>query len=104
MLEKCQHETEQRPQDEPCKFCGKTFPTWKKLTVHLAKHMEHISLPIIVLIQTVEVDADTIIEPIGHERYPYPGGYPSPASTASPFSYGDAGMSPAASQNVRNRK
>ena len=97
MLEKCQHETEQRPQDEPCKFCGKTFPTWKKLTVHLAKHMEHISLPIIVLIQTVEVDADTIIEPIGHERYPYPGGYPSPASTASPFSYGDAGMSPAAS-------
>lgn len=97
MLDKCHHETQQKPQDEPCKFCGKIFPTWKKLTVHLAKHMEHISLPIIALTQAKSVDADTAITPVGEERYAYPGGYPSPASTASPFAYADPGISTAAS-------
>jgi len=64
MLEKCHHETEKRPQDEPCKFCGKTFNTWKKLTVHLAKHMEHISLPVLRLVEAKHVDANTIISPV----------------------------------------
>ncbi len=64
MLEQCHHETQNRPQDEPCKFCGKTFPTWKKLTVHLAKHMEHISLPILGLVEAKTVDANTIISPV----------------------------------------
>lgn len=64
MLEKCHHETMNRPQDEPCKFCGKQFPTWKKLTVHLAKHMEHISLPILKLVEARSVDANTIISPV----------------------------------------
>ncbi|KAH9218979.1 hypothetical protein DL95DRAFT_384813 [Leptodontidium sp. 2 PMI_412] len=65
MLERCHHETPNQPQGEPCKFCGKTFPTWKKLTVHLAKHMEHISLPILRLVEAKTVDANTIISPIG---------------------------------------
>ena len=64
MLEQCHHETTNRPQDEPCKFCGKTFPTWKKLTVHLAKHMEHISLPVLRLVEQKVVDANTIISPV----------------------------------------
>jgi hypothetical protein len=64
MLERCHHETPNRPQDEPCKFCGKTFATWKKLTVHLAKHMEHISLPILRLVEARDVDANTIISPV----------------------------------------
>jgi hypothetical protein len=64
MLEQCHHETTSRPQDEPCKFCGKTFPTWKKLTVHLAKHMEHISLPVLRLVELKVVDANTIISPV----------------------------------------
>jgi hypothetical protein len=64
MLEQCHHETLNRPQDEPCKFCGKSFPTWKKLTVHLAKHMEHISLPILRLVEARSVDATTIISPV----------------------------------------
>ncbi|KAK4097773.1 hypothetical protein N658DRAFT_488944 [Parathielavia hyrcaniae] len=42
-VEQCHQETAGLPQNEPCRFCGKTFPSWKKLTVHLAKHMEHIS-------------------------------------------------------------
>jgi hypothetical protein len=64
MLEACHHETLNRPQDELCKFCGKSFPTWKKLTVHLAKHMEHISLPILRLVEEKQVDANTIISPV----------------------------------------
>jgi hypothetical protein len=64
MLEQCHHETLNKPQDEPCKFCGKSFNTWKKLTVHLAKHMEHISLPVLRLVEQRTVDANTIISPI----------------------------------------
>ncbi|KAI1839996.1 hypothetical protein JX266_013795 [Neoarthrinium moseri] len=63
-VEKCHVETSGRPQDEPCRFCGKTFPTWKKLTVHLAKHMEHISLPVLRLVAAKDLQEDTVISPI----------------------------------------
>lgn len=63
-VEECHHDTTARPQDEPCRFCGKTFPTWKKLTVHLAKHMEQISLPILKLVAAKELEPDTIISPV----------------------------------------
>ena len=69
MLEQCHHETQNRPQDEPCKFCGKSFNTWKKLTVHLAKHMEHISLPVLRLVELRSVDANTIISPVRADSY-----------------------------------
>ncbi|KAI9642359.1 hypothetical protein NHQ30_009163 [Ciborinia camelliae] len=70
ILEKCHNETTSKPQDEPCKFCGKAFTTWKKLTVHLAKHMEHISLPVLQLIEQKNVDADTIISPVEQNLTP----------------------------------
>ncbi|KAK1456375.1 C2H2 finger domain-containing protein [Colletotrichum cuscutae] len=63
-VEQCRHETTKRPQEEPCRFCGKQFPTWKKLTVHLAKHMEHLSLPILHLVAAKELEPDTIISPV----------------------------------------
>jgi hypothetical protein len=63
-VEKCHQETNVRPQQEPCRFCGKQFPSWKKLTVHLAKHMEQISLPILGLVAKRELAADTIISPV----------------------------------------
>ncbi|KAI0489686.1 hypothetical protein F4859DRAFT_501416 [Xylaria cf. heliscus] len=63
-VEQCHEETKKRPNEEPCRFCGKTFPTWKKLTVHLAKHMEQISLPIVDLVKARELDPDTIISPV----------------------------------------
>ncbi|KHN99949.1 Zinc finger, C2H2 [Metarhizium album ARSEF 1941] len=61
-VEQCHNETTSRPQDEPCRFCGKVFPTWKKLIVHLAKHMEQISLPVLRLVaaKAMEFVADTI--------------------------------------------
>lgn len=65
-VEECHMETQKRPQDEPCKFCGRAFPTWKKLTVHLAKHMEQISLPVLRLVdmKAKELAADSIISPV----------------------------------------
>ena len=65
-VEECHALTGARPQDEPCRFCGKSFPTWKKLTVHLAKHMEQISLPVLRLVaaKAKEISADTIISPV----------------------------------------
>lgn len=63
-VEKCHKDTPHKPQDEPCRFCGKTLQTWKKLTVHLAKHMENMSLPILRLVALKELDADTIISPV----------------------------------------
>lgn len=65
-VEKCHEVTPRMPQQEPCRFCGKTFLTWKKLTVHLAKHMEQISLPVLRLVdaKAKEISADTIISPV----------------------------------------
>jgi hypothetical protein len=63
-VEQCHHETLQKAEDEPCKFCGKWFDTWKKLTNHLAQHMEHIALPILRLVEQKAVNANTIISPI----------------------------------------
>ncbi|KAJ3474941.1 hypothetical protein NLG97_g9634 [Lecanicillium saksenae] len=65
-VEECHMETQKRPQDEPCKFCGRVFPTWKKLTVHLAKHMEQIALPVLRLVEmkAKELGADSIISPV----------------------------------------
>lgn len=65
-VEECHVLTNARPSDEPCRFCGRSFPSWKKLTVHLAKHMEQISLPVLRLVaaKAREISADTIISPV----------------------------------------
>lgn len=64
MLERCYHETTNKAQDEPCKFCGKSFNTWKKLQVHLTKHMEHIALPVLTMVMAKDINAETIVSPI----------------------------------------
>ncbi|PKS10512.1 hypothetical protein jhhlp_002264 [Lomentospora prolificans] len=63
-VEQCHVETEKRAQEEPCRFCGKQLPSWKKLTVHLAKHMEQISLPTLRLVAIKNVTADTVVSPV----------------------------------------
>ncbi|KAK3495935.1 hypothetical protein B0T13DRAFT_473781 [Neurospora crassa] len=75
MVEKCHRVTKTNPEEEPCRFCGEKLTTWKKLTVHLAKHMEQISLPIIKLVERTEVDPDTIISPV---QEPPPRHFPPP--------------------------
>lgn len=70
--------TEKNPREEPCKFCGNVCNSWKKLTVHLAKHMEQISMPILTLVKEKDVTPETIISPI-EQRIPQ-------QSKASPMS------------------
>ncbi|KIV99495.1 uncharacterized protein PV09_08801 [Verruconis gallopava] len=50
LVDKCHRDSSKQPKDEPCKFCGNICTSWKKLTVHLAKHMEQISMPILPLV------------------------------------------------------
>ncbi|KAJ4137603.1 hypothetical protein NW768_003191 [Fusarium equiseti] len=85
-VEQCHHETTKKPHDEPCRFCGKTFPTWKKLTVHLAKHMEQVSLPVLRLVEAKasELSADTIISPVQDPPPRNPLTTPTPIEQTSP--------------------
>ena len=64
LVDECRHETLKDPKDEPCKFCGNICNSWKKLTVHLAKHMEQISMPVLNITKAKEVTPETIISPI----------------------------------------
>lgn len=64
IVEKCRRDTAKLPRDEPCRFCGNICTTWKKLTVHLAKHMEQISMPILTLVEQKQLNADSIISPV----------------------------------------
>ncbi|KAI5850481.1 hypothetical protein DFP73DRAFT_591350 [Morchella snyderi] len=50
IVDDCHQQTAKLPTAEKCRFCGVTCATWKKLTVHLARHMEQISLPVLDLI------------------------------------------------------
>jgi hypothetical protein len=64
IVERCRRDTTKQPKDEPCRFCGNICTTWKKLTVHLAKHMEQISMPILTLVEQKQLNADSIISPV----------------------------------------
>ncbi|PYH46663.1 putative C2H2 finger domain protein [Aspergillus saccharolyticus JOP 1030-1] len=55
LVERCRHDTRRGPKDEPCRFCGNVCSSWKKLTVHLGKHMEQIAMPILGLVTQREV-------------------------------------------------
>ena len=45
LVDQCHHETTKQPHEELCRFCENRCNSWKKLTVHLAKHMEQVSMP-----------------------------------------------------------
>ncbi|KAF2874922.1 hypothetical protein BDV95DRAFT_603704 [Massariosphaeria phaeospora] len=64
LVDRCRRDTTKQPKDEPCRFCGNICNSWKKLTVHLAKHMEQISMPILPLVEQKQMNADTIISPV----------------------------------------
>jgi len=64
IVERCHQDTIKQPKDEPCRFCGNICTSWKKLTVHLAKHMEQISMPILPLVEQKLLNADSVISPV----------------------------------------
>lgn len=94
LVEECRHETPKNPKDEACKFCGNVCNSWKKLTVHLAKHMEQISMPVLGVVKQKEVTPETIISPIEQRlaaqssmspTVQNPWGAPSGHNSQSPF-------------------
>lgn len=58
LVNSCHQTTINLPSQEKCRFCGSACQSWKKLTVHLARHMEQISLPVLDLIKD-----DSVIPP-----------------------------------------
>ena len=92
LVEECKRETPKNPKDETCKFCGNICNTWKKLTVHLSKHMEQISMPVLDIVKQMDVTPDTIISPIEINRFTSQAPSTSPTSPAGPQSpFGVAG-------------
>ena len=63
MVEACHVVTTKTAHDEPCRFCGNVCTSWKKLTVHLAKHLEQIGAPVLALVMQKDVTPDTYFEP-----------------------------------------
>ncbi|KAL4802896.1 hypothetical protein BDV18DRAFT_145770 [Aspergillus unguis] len=59
LVEECRYDTTKNPKDEPCRFCGNVCANWKKLTVHLAKHMEQLAIPILGLVDEREFPYST---------------------------------------------
>jgi len=64
MVDACRSETTSKARDERCRFCGNMCSSYKKLAVHMGKHMEQISMPVLDLVRMRQVGPDTIISPI----------------------------------------
>ncbi|KAJ0422969.1 hypothetical protein BJY00DRAFT_310570 [Aspergillus carlsbadensis] len=54
-VERNRRETTKMPSEEPCRFCGEIYTTWKELTMHMAKHFERIALPVLRLVKPPSV-------------------------------------------------
>ncbi|OQV09091.1 hypothetical protein CLAIMM_13263 [Cladophialophora immunda] len=110
MVDRCRFETDKKPRDEPCRFCGNVCSTFKKLSVHMGKHMEQIAMPVLQLVSMAEVSPDTIVSPIDQPPMmassfgAIPGTMnnvdgsnlsPYPVSATSAYQTSSAGQSPA---------
>ena len=110
LVEDCHFDTEKKTRDEPCPFCGNICSTFKKLSVHMGKHMEQIAMPVLALVEMREVAPDTIISPVEQPQVvassfaPAPGAVhnvdqsnlsPYPTSATSAYQTSSAGQSPA---------
>ena len=89
MVETCRHENGKNAVAEPCRFCGNVCNSFKKLTVHLARHMEQISMPVLDLVAVKDVTAETVISPI-ESKIPPGVMAPAPADDHSPYARDNA--------------
>jgi hypothetical protein len=63
MVEQCRQETTQRSEQERCRFCGNICGNWKKLTVHLGKHLEQLAMPVLELSKQSVASSSTALQP-----------------------------------------
>lgn len=61
-VDECRYVSPKQPKDEACRFCGNVCNSWKKLTVHMAKHMEQVAMPVLELVKQVKVFDDAATE------------------------------------------
>lgn len=64
LVDACRHEGTNDAKLEPCKFCNNPCASWKKLSVHVGKHMEQLAMPVLDLAKRRNVTKDTIISPV----------------------------------------
>ncbi|PYI06231.1 C2H2 finger domain protein [Aspergillus sclerotiicarbonarius CBS 121057] len=95
LVERCRHDTLKGPKDEPCRFCGNVCSSWKKLTVHLAKHMEQIAMPVLALVNERDLSSNETTGPTsgGPDVGPDPGTSTPEASRFMPRLDGVEGSS-----------
>jgi hypothetical protein len=88
-VDECHKETDKSPTEEPCRFCGNVCDDWKKLTVHLAKHMEQIALPILQLVEKHSSTTNNRVNPTKKATSISP---ISPAPSAGILNYSSDGV------------
>jgi hypothetical protein len=71
-VDRCRTVTSRSPDQEPCRFCGNVLNDWKKLTVHLARHLEQIALPVLRLADGYHPTANKATEPSSAPANPSP--------------------------------
>jgi hypothetical protein len=100
-VDECHGESSKQPQEEACVFCGNVCNSWKKLTVHLAKHMEQIAMPVLKLVEERAASTDkTLSAPEESNAAPNPVRTASPNNTA-PHSNNSVDSSLPCSTNTR---
>ncbi|KAK5229850.1 hypothetical protein LTR72_001382 [Exophiala xenobiotica] len=114
LVKSCHSETQSKARDEQCRFCGNVCSTFKKLSVHMGKHMEQIAMPVLELVSMRQVSADTIISPVEQPlampsslaTFPATVGTvdlsnlsPYPTSATSAYQTSSAGQSPVSMQS-----
>jgi hypothetical protein len=84
LVDQCRHDTSKGPREEPCRFCGNVCSSWKKLTVHLAKHMEQIAMPVLALVQERHLSSYVDAGSDALKAVSYPGSTAHEATGISP--------------------
>jgi len=64
-VDSCYHRSKATLTEEPCRFCGSVASSWKKLGVHVFKHMRQIAMPLLELVLERDV-TDTITQLKAH--------------------------------------
>jgi hypothetical protein len=82
----CRNELEQTPSKEPCRFCGNVCSSWKKLTVHLGKHMEQLAMPVLELAkQSSSTPSQSQVSMVGGSAESHHASSALAASAPAPF-------------------
>ena len=63
MVETYKVQSSVSPKEEPCRYCGLLFDTWKELMAHMAAHMEMDALPLLGLVTSNELVGETLPSP-----------------------------------------